>query len=245
MLLSAFGYEKNPLAVLVSGSYAQGRAEGDSDLDLVVLTQLEPDVSYRTWFVERSGRPLHVSAAFETLQRWLARREEPATWSLGLPTATPTPYLWKTAAVVEALGEEPTLRRPRAEPELEDFVEAAVKVRRAVREGAYARARWHAHLMAELAPRLLLSFNVERRVVHVWDAVQAALDLPIAPDHYRQDMDACLGLSAVSDERIAEAGLRLPREMLALLRERHPEVDPQPWLSQYLRDGTLQRLLED
>jgi phosphoribosyl-AMP cyclohydrolase len=245
VLLSALGHEKNPLAVLVSGSYAQGRAEGDSDLDLVVLTQLEPVVSYRTWFVERSGRPLHVSAAFETMTCWLARREEPAGWSLGLPTATPTPYLWKTAAAVEVLGDEPKLRRPRAEPELEDFVEAAIKVRRAVREGAYARARWHAHLMAELAPRLLLSLNPERRVVHVWDAVQAALDLPIAPVHYREDMNACLGLSTVSDERIAEAGLRLPCEMLAFLRQHDPDVDPQPWLSQYLRDGTLQRLLED
>lgn len=245
VLERALGYEDAPLAALVSGSYAQGRAELDSDLDLIVLTAVEPAESYRTWFVARPERPLHVSAAFETLAAWLRRFDEPANWSLGLPTDTPTPFLWSTPRAGEALGEEPVLRRPAGEPELEDFVEAAVKVRRAIRHREVPRARWHARSMAELAPRLLLSLNPEVRAVHRWDAVQKALALPVSPEHYREDMEVCLGLMPGDEERFTEAGKRLPREMLAFLRERAPDVDRQPWLAKYLRDGTLQWLLED
>lgn len=245
VLERALGYEEAPVAALVSGSYAQGRAEIDSDLDLIVLTEEEPAESYRTWFVSRPERRLHVSAVFETLTAWLQRFEEPANWSLGLPTDTPTPFLWSTPRAVKALGEEPVLRRPAGDPELEDFVEAAVKVRRSIRHREFPRARWHAHSMAELAPRLLLRLNPEVRAVHRWDAVQKALTFPVSPGHYRQDMGVCLGLVQADDDRFAWSGKRLPGEMLAFLREHAPDVDPQPFLAMYLRDGTLQQLLDD
>ena len=68
VLERAMSSEESPPAVQVSGSYAQGRADLDSALDLIVLTEEEPVASYRTWFVARSERPLHVSAALETLR---------------------------------------------------------------------------------------------------------------------------------------------------------------------------------
>jgi hypothetical protein len=243
-LQRALSCEPQPLAILVSGSYAQGRARLESDLDLVVITEREPKIPYRTWFAERPPQPLHISVAFEQLEAWHDRYHEPAVWSLGLPTATPTPYLWRTARAVAALGEDPILRRPAAGPELEDFVEAAVKTVGAIRDGEHPRARWHGRSMAELAPRLLLPLNPERRVAHPWEAVQAALTLPVAPDQYREDMEICLGIIPVDDRRFADAAVRLPRALLAFLRRRKPDVDPQPWLAQSLRDGTLQRLLE-
>lgn len=235
--------ESDPLAVLATGSYAAGRAVPQSDLDLTTLLRREPATGYRTWFEDRPGRPLHVSAGFEPLSGWLQRYDEPHEWSFGFPTETAAVFLWATDEARAALPDPPTLRRPAAGPELEDFVEASSKVRRAVAHADMPAARLHAHDMATLAPRLLIPLNPARRVSDRRDAMDAVLALPIAPTHYRADMIASLGLEGVSDDRFIQSALRLPAEMLPFLRERCPGVDGQPWLAEYLRDGTLERHL--
>jgi phosphoribosyl-AMP cyclohydrolase len=237
--------ELHPVAVLVTGSYAAGSATPQSDLDLTALLEREPGTGYRMWFEERNGRPLHVSVGFKTLEHWLRLSDEPAAWSLGLPTDTPAAFLWATPAARKALGSPPTLRRPAAPPEVEDFVEAASKTRRAIVAGDIKQARWHGHSAALLAPRLLVTLNPERRVGNRWDAVEAALSFPVAPPHYRSDLAVCLGLSAAGDRPFTEAATRLPKELLAFLREHRPDVDPQPWIDRYLADGTLEAALQD
>lgn len=236
--------EPDPAAVLVTGSYAAGTASPESDLDLMGLYAGEPAVGYRTWFEERSGRPLHISAGATQLDRWLRKREEPADWSLGFPTEEAGLLLWSTDRARELLDDPPVVRRPAAEPELEDFVEGAEKVKRALQRGDLIGARWHAHDMAALAPRLLLRLNPERRVADRRDAIDAALNLPVAPVHFSADPAVCFGLRAADDAPFEVAALRLPIELLALLRERLADVDPQPWIAQYLADGTLERHLK-
>ena len=75
------------------------------------------------------------------------------------------------------------------------------------------------------------------------DTLGAALSLQLAPEHYRGDLTVCLGLVQASDERVAQAALRLGQELLAFLRERKPDIDPQPDIARYLADGTLERHL--
>jgi hypothetical protein len=53
----------------------------------------------------------------------------------------------------------------------------------------------------------------------------------------------CLGVVEASDDDMHTACLRLARELLAFLRERAPDVDPQPDIARYLADGTLERHL--
>ncbi len=231
--------------MLVTGSYAAARATPQSDLDLTTLLRGEPAVGYRTWFEDRPGRLLHVSAGFESLEEWLRRYDEPADWSFGFPTETAARFLWGTEEARAALPAPPALRRPAASPELEDFVEAASKARRSVARDDMRAARLHAHNMAMLAPRLLIPLNGERRVGDRRDAMEAALSLPVTPAHYRDDLTACLALRAASDAELSDAARRLPVEMLDFLRARCPDVDPQPWLSDYLRDGTLERHLSE
>jgi len=72
------GLELDPLAVLVSGSYAADRAELGSDLDLMLLVDREPIGSHRTWFEDRPGRPLHVSCGCKVLDQWIENGREPA-----------------------------------------------------------------------------------------------------------------------------------------------------------------------
>jgi phosphoribosyl-AMP cyclohydrolase len=230
-----------PLAVVLSGSYARGDASDRSDLDLNGLFAGPLEASYRTWFEERAERPLQISAGVRSLQSWRARSDEPARWSLGFPTEEAALFLWATDEARAALGEPPTVRRPADYPELEDLVESAMKVRTSRERDDPVGVRWYAHDLATRAPRALLGLNPVRRVTSYRDALEAALTLPVVPDHYREDIEVCLGLVAGKDERVASAALRLALETLALLRERAPDVDTQPWVSRYLADGTFER----
>jgi len=232
-------------AVLVTGSYARGTADERSDLDVRAVTTEPPHARYRTWFVERAtGRPLHVSAGATPLDDWLATRAAPSEWALGFPVEHDAVYLWATDGMREALGDPPSHRHPAAEAELEDFVEALVKARRAAAASDAVGARWHAHTAASLAPRLLLALNGERVVHDRREALEAALSLPVAPDAYADDLAACLGVRAAGDDEVAAAALRLGRSLLAFVRERDPAVDPQPGVAEALRDGALERLLD-
>ena len=261
------GLELDPLALLVSGSYAAGRAEPSSDLDLMLLVDREPTEGYRTWFEDRPGRPrtdapstsnrqrhrtwfedrpshpLHVSCGCKLLDRWIENGREPAGWSLGFPTEEAVTVLWATDAARRRLGDPPTVYRPAGSPELEDFVESASKAQRALAAGDGVGVRWHGHDMAAYAPTLLVPLNPPRRVTDRRDALAAALALPVAPPHYPTDLVTCLGLDCIAGQTFAVAALRLPRELLAFLRTRRPDVDPQPWISRYLADGSLERHL--
>ena len=239
----ALGLERDPLAVLVSGSYATGRAEPSSDLDLMLLVDREPTEGHRTWFEERPGRPLHVSCGCKVLDQWIENGREPAGWSLGFPTEETVTVLWATDTGRRRLDDPPTVYRPAGPPELEDFVESASKAQRALAAGDGAGARWHVHDMAAYASTLLVPLNPPRRVTDRRDALAAALALPLAPRHYAADLATCLALDCVAGQTLAVAALRLPRELLAFLRTRQPDVDPQPWISRYLADGSLERHL--
>ncbi len=236
--------EPAAIAVLVTGSYAKGSAMADSDLDLTVITRVPAAVRHRMWFEERAHeRPLHVSVAAKSVEQWLAGRAEPARWALGFPAINVALFLWADAEVRDALGEPPSVVHPPASPELEDFIEATMKVKRAVGASDWLGLCWHAQSAAALAPGLLRELSPERLVRDRREAIQAAVDLPVVPEHYRVDLLVSLGLTTANDEQVREAALRLASEVLAFLRERDPDVDGQPEIARYLTDGTLERHL--
>lgn len=236
--------EPSTIAILVTGSYAKGTADEDSDLDIRAVTDEDPVVRYRTWFQDRPGaKPLHVSAGAKTATAWLRERELPQQWTLGFPGLYVATYVWATDGARRLLGEDPSNRHPPAPPELEDFVELLVKVGRSARRGDATGTRLYARGVGELAPRLLIPLNEERIVSDRREALEAALSLTVAPDHYRADVSVCLGLVPAGDGEVSESALRLGRELLAFLRVNAPEVDDQPDVGSYLRDGTLERHL--
>jgi nucleotidyltransferase-like protein len=114
--------EPETTAVLLTGSYAKGTAAVASDLDLIAVTP-SPRVGYRTWFEEQTGiAPLHVSAAATTADTWRAKATSPTRWSLGFPAVDIAAYLCADETTRTQLGDDPSRRRPAAEPELEDFL---------------------------------------------------------------------------------------------------------------------------
>lgn len=236
--------EPSTVAVLVTGSYARGTADEDSDLDVNVLTDDKPSSDYRMWFDERPGqKDLHVSPSVRSLHQSLAERDEPQDWALGFPVRNDVRYVWATDGARTLLGDPPSSVHPPAPPELEDFVEFLTKVRRASSRGHGAGIRAFAREAAVLAPGLLRTLNEDVAVRDRLEALEAALSLRVAPEHYRDDLEVALGLIEASDEDVTKAAFRLGHELLAFLRDRKPDVDDQPDIARYLADGTLERHL--
>lgn len=235
--------EPTAIAVVVTGSYATGAADEHSDLDIRAITQGEPGVHYRTWFEERRGvKPLHVSAGAKSVEAWLGVRE-PEEWTFGFPALGVARYVWSTGKSRNLIGEDPSVRFAPAPLELEDFVEFLAKLRRSAAHDDAVGMRYYARKAATLAPRLLRPLNEERLVRDTSEALAAVLSLAVAPENYRDDILIALGLVAAADDAVRWAALRLGRELLAFLRERKPDADPQPDIARYLADGTLERHL--
>jgi hypothetical protein len=235
--------EPEARAILLTGSYATGTAAVASDLDLVALTP-SPRTPYRTWFEnERTDTPLHVSAGATTVGAWVAKGTTPARWSLGFPAINTAVYLWTDDETRGRLGDDPSLRHPAAEPELEDFLDFVLKAKRAAHHDDLG-LRWFAQAATSLAPILLIPLNDERVVQDRRDALDAALSLTVAPENYAGDLATCLGLASASDAVVKTAVARLGKDLITFLRERAPDVDQQPELARYLADGTLERHLE-
>jgi hypothetical protein len=236
--------EPAAIAVVVTGSYARGTADELSDLDVRAITRRKPRRRYRSCFADRPGaKPLHVSLGAHSLAYWLAARREPAWWTFGFPTVYHAAYVWATPEARTRLGPDPSIVHPPGAPQLEALVECATKVLRARSREDAVGTRFHARKVAELTPYLLIGLNEEVVVDSPREALDAALSLSVAPEHYRDDMAVCLGLTAASVEEVGRAALSLTRELLVFLRERKPDVDPQPDLPRYLADGTLERYL--
>lgn len=237
-------HEPESGGVLLTGSYARGRAAPSSDLDLMAITPA-PRTGYRTWFEPRAGGapPLHVSAGATSAGEWLAAGREPARWSLGFPALDTAVFLLADAGTRAALGEDPSLRHPAAGPELEDLVDFLLKARRSAVAGDELGLRWFAQAAGALVPTLLIPLNEARVVCDRREALAAALSLPVAPPRLADDLAVCLGLAESSGADVRAAVTRLGAGLLAFLRERAPDVDPQPELARLLADGTLERHL--
>ena len=233
--------------ILVHGSYATGQAQPESDLDLDLFVSGEPTVHYRTWFEPRDGlRPLHVSARCDlSLEVWQIEREEPEDWALGLPVEMPHAWVWcGSERLVEVLGERPVLAKPGSPPEVEDMVDAVLKMRRHARAEDELGARLEAQAAARYAAPTVAALNTPSAVSDPRSALESVLALTKAPPGWSSDFVVATGLSSAPVDKVVEAANRLVLGTLQLAREMNPGVDRQPEIERYLRDGAFERMLE-
>jgi hypothetical protein len=230
--------EPEAIGVLAFGSYARGRATTSSDLDLAVLLDGPERVPYRTWFEELAdGRLLHVSANTGlTSDIWQSWSEEPQDWAFGFAVTLVHEWVWVTERAKELPGETPILVCP-AEASIEDMVETATKVRRARQIGDHDGVRfWASELVRYASPNLvLLNPSVE-----VHDRLLAMRQVPA---RWVEHVRICLGLDPAPVQAVFEAASQLALDVLDYVKEHGPNVDAQPWVERYLRDGTIQRYL--
>lgn len=163
--------------------------------------------------------------------------------TLGFPACSVAVFVWATAEARRVLGDPPSNHHLLAQSSLEDLVESISKLRRAYTAGDAVTVRWRAHTAARETPGLLRDLNPPQLVHNSTEALKAALALPVAPPHYAADFPRAFGLSSADDDAVAAAALRLARELLAFLRERNPEADPQPGVADALRDGAFEHHL--
>lgn len=234
-------------AILVHGSYATGRARPDSDLDLDLFIAGEPSEHYRTWFETRQdGHLLHISARCDlNIDVWQDESEEPEDWALGLPVELPHQWLWRgDGRLVGLLGESPLLTKPAQSPEIEDMVDAVIKMRRWATEGDQLGARLEAQAAARYAAPTVAALNAPTPVSDPRSALDTILALPLAPPRWAAELPVAMGLASATIADVVEATNNLTRGVLRLAREVNPHVDPQPEVGRYLADGTFERMLD-
>jgi predicted nucleotidyltransferase len=238
----------NVSAVILKGSYARGEPGPHSDLDFDVIVDREPFEEYRVWFEETDAGGLrHVSVAVRDLAGWLTDAREPAYWAYGLAAAETTRLIWARDEMIRAQLDHPARVLPPGEPELEDFIEAFGKITNAWCQRNDLAIRLAGQKLGSLCPGLLRPINPDVQPSNRRAAMLAALNFPIAPEGYQEDVLLCLGLSgrASTLEDINSAGRRLTFGTIALLRanaEGFRGLLPDD-LHGYLMDGTLERYI--
>ncbi|MEQ4208459.1 nucleotidyltransferase domain-containing protein [Actinopolymorpha sp. B9G3] len=239
--------EPSTLGILVHGSYATGTAREQSDLDLDIFIAEPPSAYYRTWFEDRAGGlPLHISARSDlTLAVWEQEANEPEDWAMGIPVELEYAWLWCGDQHLKAtVGDRPVLRKPGAKPEVEDMVDALLKLRHATDAGDQLGARLAAQDAARFAAPCIAALNAPEPAHDPRSALDVLLKLSLVPDHWADDLVACLGLSERPVEQTCAAAERLVLGVLRLLRTTNPHADPQPDVATYIIDGTFERLLD-
>ena len=243
--------EPRAVAILCHGSYARGTAEPHSDVDLAVLVEGAPQATYRSAFEELpDGRLLHATIAGWSLEEWLAQfaaPQESEWWAFFLPARLVARLLWATPEARRALDGHITLSLTAA-PQLQDLLESMAKVRNALARGDALGVRLAGQGVALRCPALLGLVSPSVTVDTARSALDAALNLAMAPHSYRDDMLTCLGMSglATSAQDVHDAALRLALGTLALLQPHAGAVvgHVEPGLPEALADGRLARLLK-
>ena len=233
--------------MLLCGSFARKTGDRFSDIDILAIVEGGPVRSERTWPVPISGAgTFHVSIGAETLASFEDEGEdvESASWALGFAVLDSMTLLWSTPLARRVIGPSPSERLPAAPPQLEDFAELFMKVRRARASDDRILLRWAARMLAEYSAGLLSPYNPPVEVSSPADALRAALALAEAPETYASDFEICAGLTAAPDQDVFESAVRLQETLLEWLRVRleGEALDPDD-VRALLVDGSLQAYL--
>jgi phosphoribosyl-AMP cyclohydrolase len=249
--------ERPVVGIMLRGSHARQGATEHSDVDLdVLLSSDEPTVTpsdtgggaayaaRRAYLAEAAGRLTHVSVAVRDVRSWLRRLGEPADWAFGLPVTAPARLLWADPDWRDRI-DLPVLCQPADEPRLEELIATLGKVAGAWAVDDHLGVRLAAADLARLCPSVLRLANPSVRVVSRRAALDAALDLPVAPPGYRGDMLLCLGLRPGSAGQLCAAAVRLVTGTVPLVRPYADEIAAVAGadLADALVDGRLDRYL--
>lgn len=226
------------VAVVLKGSHARGKAKPWSDIDFDVLLGTQGVEEYRIWIEPVGDRLVHISAAVESLDAWIADGDRPSPWSLGFPTVETTKLLWAIDDEHRELLDHPWQLHPAHEIELEDTMEALGKMRNALNRGDHIGVYRNAAKLATLIPTMLVPVNPAATVSNSREAIDAVLALENVPGGFAQDWLTCMGyVDKRTPESTLEAAARMFYGSLDLLPSDEDVVGED--FSRLLGDGTL------
>lgn len=226
------------VAVVLKGSHARGEAKPWSDIDFDVLLSTPDIEEYRTWIEPVGERLVHISAAVESLDAWLADTNEPSSWSLGFPTIETTKLLWSIDHEHRTLLDHPYQTHPPHEIEIEDTMEALGKMRNALSRGDIPGIYRNANKLATLLPTMLIPLNPPTSVSNSRQAIDAVLALENVPDGFAADWLTCMGyVDTRTPESTLEAATRMFHGALNLLPSDADVVGKD--FARLIADGTL------
>lgn len=230
------------VGIMLRGSHARRAATAHSDVDLDVLVGGAPYAARRAYLARTPGRLTHVSVAARDVHSWVAHLGEPADWAFGLPVLAPARLLWADAHWRPRI-DLPVLCQPAGEPQLEELIATLGKTAGARAADDHLGVRLAAADLARLCPSVLRLANPSVRVASRRAAFAAALNLPVAPPGYREDMLLCLGLRPGAPGQLWAAAVRLVTGTLPLIRPYAAEVAGTAGsdLAEALLDGRLDR----
>ncbi len=258
------GADRPVVGIMLRGSHARRAATEHSDVDVDVLVTDEerpgspapgasaapaissraPYAARRAYLVEFEGRLVHVSVATRDVRSWVRRLGQPADWAFGLPVTAPARLIWAAPEWRRRI-DLPVLCQPADEPRLEEIIATLGKIAGAWCSGDPTGVRLAAADLARLCPSVLRLVNPSVRVASRRGALAAALDLPVAPPGYRDDMLRCLGLRPGATGEVAAAAGRLVTGIVSLVRPYAEEIAAVAGadLADALVDGRLDRYL--
>lgn len=234
--------ERPVVGILLRGSHARRAATAHSDVDLDVLVGGSPYAARRAYLAETAGRVTHVSVAARDVRSWVHRLGEPADWAFGLPVTTPARLLWADPHWRPRI-DLPVLCQPAEPPRLEELIAMLGKAAAARAAADRLGVRLAVADLARLCPSVLRPANPSVRVSSRRAAFAAALELPVAPAGYRDDMLLCLGLRPGGTGQLWAAAVRLVAGILPLIRPYAAEIAGAAGadLADALVDGRLDR----
>lgn len=234
--------ERPVVGILLRGSHARRAATAHSDVDLDVLVGGSPYAARRAYLAETAGRVTHVSVAARDVRSWVHRLGEPADWAFGLPVTAPARLLWADPHWRPRI-DLPVLCQPAGPPRLEELIAMLGKAAAARAAADRLGVRLAVADLARLCPSVLRPANPSVRVSSRRAAFAAALELPVAPAGYRDDMLLCLGLRPGGTGQLWAAAVRLVAGILPLIRPYAGEIADTAGadLADALVDGRLDR----
>ncbi|GAA2195483.1 hypothetical protein GCM10009848_63510 [Micromonospora lupini] len=234
--------ERPVVGILLRGSHARRAATAHSDVDLDVLVGGSPYAARRAYLAETAGRVTHVSVAARDVRSWVDRLGEPADWAFGLPVTAPARLLWADPHWRPRI-DLPVLCQPAEPPRLEELIAMLGKAAAARAAADRLGVRLAVADLARLCPSVLRPANPSVRVSSRRAAFAAALELPVAPVGYRDDMLLCLGLRPGGTGQLWAAAVRLVTGILPLIRPYAGEIADVAGadLAEALVDGRLDR----
>jgi len=219
--------------IFVSGSYAFGRMQRYSDIDMDVLTKTKPKKTHIFRFIEQDGRKVLLTIHFRKLSEVPKRFKDPKEWVWDYESYRHTVVLFDKNQNMAKIKEELEKHKVSSEDffkfvplEASYLLEYVGKLKNAYLVEDELNVLYAARTIAELCYDILKPFNPVWKYTSETETYSSFIELKNKPRHYAEDFKICYGLTMKkrSIKAIYRSAMRLARETINFLRKNKVET---------------------